>query len=139
MGSSSLALNLDNGYLNLCSSALSKARLAQTTLYSSRFHEIEGGLPVFPSVFFASLVAELVGRNRDQTFPKLRNMRGQKSKQRNTTVLSLCLRLMDRRHRRKEDRIELVEGTMLSERKHGSQDSRRQDRDVNNRYKQHHN
>ena len=119
---SSLSLNLDSERPRLRSSSpLSKARLAQTTLYSSRFHDIlgEGGLAIFPPVFFtSSLAVKRVGKYRDQAFLKLRNMRGQKSKQRNMKALSLCLRLvLGRKPRKSEYRIKLVEETMSSERK----------------------
>src|SRR5579863_3503138 len=100
---SSMSLDLVKKCLRLCSSTLSKARLAQTIPYSSRCHDdlVEGGLPVFPSVFFPSLALELVGKYHDQTLLKLRNMHGQKSTQRNMKVLSLCVRLIDRKHWRK--------------------------------------
>jgi hypothetical protein len=112
MGSSP-SLDLVDECLRLCSSPLSKARLAQTTDNLG-----EGGLSMFPSVFCPSLALELVGKYRDQRLLKLRNMRGQKSKQCNMKVLSLCLKPIDRELWKKEDRINfLVEGIMSSERK----------------------
>src|SRR6266849_5912668 len=99
--------------------ALPKARLAQTTTYSSRFRDspVEDGPPVSesPLVFFSSL--ELVWKYRDQTFLKLRKMRGQRSRQRKMTALRLRPRLLDRMPWKRTDRASLGEETISQERR----------------------
>jgi hypothetical protein len=94
---------------------LPKAWLAQTTTHSSRFHNtpVEEGPPVSesPLVFFSSL--ELVWKYHDQTFLKLRKMRGQRSRQRRMKALRLRLRLLlDRMPWKRTDRASLAEETI---------------------------
>ena len=93
---------------------LSKALLAQTTTYSSRLRSslAEEGPPgsESPLVFFSSL--ELVWKYHDQTFLKLRKMRGQSSRQRKMKALRLRPRPLDRMPWKSTDRASLAEETI---------------------------
>jgi hypothetical protein len=109
-----------------------KAWLAQTTTHSSRFRNapMEEGPPVSesPLVFFSSL--ELVWKYDDQTFLKLRKMRGQRSRQRKMKVLRLRPRLLDCMPRKSTDRASLAEETISQGRRESLRESLRVSPDV---------